>query len=206
MMPLTFPIPVGQLKMQAEQKAAISKAQLLEDVAALDRYNSDVNGVNDRATEALATALLETHGPKRKDWIKWWSELIETSTNLVPRPRDPDRQGETSTNSLRETSHAPRLRGGTPVWTLSGLHEIESLRTGDQVLTQDTDTGRLELPGRCSRFARRRTADQDDRHWETRSIEATALERFWVAGKGWVMAGDLKAGRSDPLDQRPAAT
>ena len=26
------------------------------------------------------------------------------------------------------------------------------------------------------------------------SIDATHLERFWLAGKGWVMAGDLKPG------------
>ena len=92
MMPLTVPIPVGQLMMQAQQKAAVSREQLLEDVAALDRYNEDVNGKNDRATEALRAALLETHGPKRKDWIKWWTDLIETSTNPFPRPREPEKK------------------------------------------------------------------------------------------------------------------
>ena len=92
LMPLTVPIPVGQLMMQAQQKAAASREQLLEDVAALDRYNADVNGMNDRATEALRAALLETHGPKRKDWIKWWTDLIEISTNPFPRPREPDKK------------------------------------------------------------------------------------------------------------------
>ena len=29
-----------------------------------------------------------------------------------------------------------------------------------------------------------------------RSIETTAMERFWVAGKGWAMVGDLKPGES----------
>ena len=120
MMPLTFPIPVGQLKIQAEQKAAISKAQLLEDVAALDRYNSDVNGVNDRATEALVTALLETHGPKRKDWVKWWSGLDETSTSVDPPPnrfvRPKYRRARLAKRAL-----LPGFAAGTPVWTLSGL-------------------------------------------------------------------------------------
>ncbi len=110
MRPLTFPIPVGQLKVQAEQKAAASQAQLLEDIAALDRYNSDVNGVNDRATEALFTALLEKHGPKRKDWVKWWSRLVETSTNAAPRPPDPDRRRENLDQLRSKTSDAPRLR------------------------------------------------------------------------------------------------
>ena len=121
MMPLTFPIPVGQLKMQAEQKAAISKAQLLEDVAALDRYNSDVNGVNNRAKEALETALLASHGPKRDDWLKWWSGLVETSTNVAPRPRMRIGQGEKSTIAFAKRAMLPGFAAGTPVLTISGL-------------------------------------------------------------------------------------
>jgi hypothetical protein len=193
MMPLTFPIPVGQLKIQAEQKAAVSKAQLLEDVASLERYNSDVNGVNDRATEALVTALLETHGPKREDWVKWWSGLNETSTNLGPHPREPDRQGEASTNSLLKRAMIPGFAAGTLVWTLSGLREIESLRTGDQVLTQNSNTGALTHQ---AVLAIRLGARQPHKRigFGKVSIDATTLERFWLAGKGWMLAADLKPG------------
>jgi tetratricopeptide (TPR) repeat protein len=193
MMPLTFPIPVGQLKIQAEQKAANSKAQLLEDVASLDRYNSDVNGMNTRATEALTATLLENHGPKREDWVKWWSGLIETSTDLAPRPRDRDRQGETSANGISKRAMLPGLAAGTPVWTLSGLNAIESLRTGDQVLTQDTDSGALTYrPVLAIHDATRQPIKTIG--LGNVSIDATQLERFWRAGKGWVMAGDLKPG------------
>ena len=194
MMPLTFPIPVGQLKIQAEQKAAISKEQLKEDVAALERYNSDVNGVNDRATAALAASLLETRGTKREDWVKWLSGLVETSTNLDPRPRESDRQGAVSASNFAKRAMLPGFVAGTLVWALSGSQAIESLRSGDRVLTQDTDTGALTFrPVLAIRQVLREQpiktiAVGDD------SIAATALERVWVAGKGWVKAGDLKPG------------
>ena len=111
MMPLTVPIPVGQLMVQAQQKAAASREQLLKDVAALDRFNEDVNATNDRATQALAASLLETHGPKRKDWLKWWSELIETSTSPFPRAREQKDEAEAQ-GSAGKTCQASGLQGG----------------------------------------------------------------------------------------------
>jgi Pretoxin HINT domain len=193
MMPLTYPIPVGQLKMQAEQKAAASKAQLLEDVAALDRYNTDVNSVNDRATQALATALLETHGPKRKDWVKWLAGLGETRTSATPRPPDPDRKPENSISIDRKRALLPGFGAGTPVWTLSGQKPIESLRTGDQVLTQHAETGALAYkPVIAASYVARQPIKKIS--LGKVSIDTTHLERFWLAGHGWVMAGDLKAG------------
>jgi hypothetical protein len=194
MMPLTVPIPVGQLVVQAQQKAAASREQLLQDVAALDRYNADVNGVNDRATEALRTALLETHGPKRKDWIKWWSDLNETSTNPFPRPREADKKDDPALKAPLTRAMLPGFRAGTPVWTLTGLEPVEALRTGDQVLAA-SDSGKWSYQ---PVLAIRRSARQPIKKLTVgrASIETTALERMWVAGKGWVMAGDLKPGDS----------
>ena len=200
MMPLTYPIPVGQLKMQAEQKAAASKAQLLEDVAALDRYNSDVNGVNDRATQALATALLETHGPKRKDWIKWLAGLSETKTSAAPRPPDPDRKPENSISIDRKRALLPGFGAGTPVWTLSGQKPIESLRTGDQVLTQHAETGALAYkPVIAASYVARQPIKKIS--LGKVSIDTTHLEQL-NQRCGWVMAGDFQENRRrNPLSR-----
>ena len=62
-MPLTAQVPVGRLVVQAQQQAAISRLRLQEDVAALDRYNKDVNQANDRATAALQIALVKDTAP-----------------------------------------------------------------------------------------------------------------------------------------------
>ncbi len=164
-------------------------------MAALDRYNDDVNGKNDRATEALRAALLETHGPKRKDWLKWWTELIETSTTPVPRPREPDKKDCACTQGGEQTSDASRLPAGTPVWTLRGLQPVESLRTGDLVLANNSETGGWSYkPVFAIRHGMRQPIKKLT--FGAKAIETTAMERLWVAGKGWAMVGDLKPGES----------
>jgi len=197
-MPLTAQIPVGQLRVQAEQQAAFSRERLQEDVAALDRYNQDINQVNERATAALETAVRERPGPKRKEWVKWWTGLVAAATAATPPPQDLDRERE------RQSSHAtvekramvPAFAAGTSVWTLSGHRTIETIRAGDEVLTQDTTTGALAfapvLTIHHPALQPVKTIAVADA-----SMVVTDLERFWVAGKGWVMVLDLKAG--DPL-------
>jgi hypothetical protein len=87
----------------------------------------------------------------------------------------------------------PGFTAGTVLWTLSGVHDIESIRTGDQVLTQDTDSGALTYR---AVLAIHHTTNQPIKAiaLADATIEATHLERFWLAGTGWVMAGDLKPG------------
>jgi hypothetical protein len=84
---------------------------------------------------------------------------------------------------------------GTPVRTLAGPRPIETLRVGDQVLTQDTTTGALSYqpivaihhnpPNQTLRLT-----------LGGETVVATAIHRFWRAGRGWAMARDLKPGDS----------
>ena len=82
---------------------------------------------------------------------------------------------------------------GTTVRTIDGLHPIESLRMGDQVLTQNPKTGRLKYQAIVTVFHNPPNAtlrielDHD-------SIVLTGIHRLWKAGQGWVMARELKAG------------
>ena len=195
MMPLTVPIPVGQLMMQAQQAAASSREQLLEDVAALDRYNEDVNGKNDRASEALRAALLETHGPKRKDWIKWWTELIETSTTPIPRPREPAKKDDPAPKVVSKRAMLPGFRQGHR----SGRSRVFNLWNRSGRVTWCSPTIQRPVGGATSRFLRFAMAMRQPIKKLTiggKPVETTAMERLWVAGKGWAMAGDLKPGES----------
>ena len=193
LMPISVPIPVGQLMMQAQQKAATSREQLLTDIAALERYNEDVNRVNDRATAALSAALLETHGPKQKDWIKWWTDLVETSTSAFPRRREEEKNDRPAGRAVGNRGMLPGFRAGTSVWTLSGPQPIETLRTGDQVLAQDPASGDLSYK---PVLAIRAGLVQPIKKLTIgrASIEAAPIERIWAAGRGWVMIKDLKPG------------
>jgi hypothetical protein len=96
---------------------------------------------------------------------------------------------------------------GTLVRTLSGPRPIEDLRAGDQVLTQDARDGVLKFeptlavyhnpPNQTIRVRLEQVdaADKDEFEDDAgESIVATGIHRFWKAGRGWVMARDLKPG------------
>jgi hypothetical protein len=85
---------------------------------------------------------------------------------------------------------------GTLVATLAGPKPIESLRVGDQVLSEHSGSGALSYqplvaiyhnpPGPTLRIT-----------LGSEAIVATPIHRFWRAGKGWILARDLEPG--DPL-------
>ncbi|MER6122227.1 polymorphic toxin type 27 domain-containing protein [Streptomyces sp. NPDC001795] len=88
---------------------------------------------------------------------------------------------------------------GTKVATESGPKSIEDIKVGDRVWSQDQVTGKKSLQPVLNLFrhtvdslVRIRTADGQ--------VEATDSHRFWVRDRGWVEAGELRAG--DTLEAR----
>ena len=83
--------------------------------------------------------------------------------------------------------------GGTLVRTLRGDRPIEELRLGDQLLGQDTTTGKLGYHPVVTVFHNPPNVTyRIDLGGE--SIFPTGIHRFWKAGHGWIMARELKAG------------
>jgi intein/homing endonuclease len=82
---------------------------------------------------------------------------------------------------------------GTPVWTKTGLRQIETLALGDLVLAQDVNTGELKYVPVIGRTVRppsqilKITTDGE-------KILATKGHPFWVTGVGWRMAKELADG------------
>jgi hypothetical protein len=192
-MPLTAPIPVGQLMVQAQQQAALSRSQLEEDVAALERYNTDVNQLNDSAVEALRAGTGEIMGPNRKLWGKWWSEVFQASSAAPTHALDGDPKGEITLAAAEKLARVPSFGHGTSVWTLAGLRPIEAIRAGDTVLVQDLSTGALSFAPVLTIHHVSRDPVKSISFGDA-SIVATSLERFWVPGKGWVRVLELKPG------------
>ncbi len=82
---------------------------------------------------------------------------------------------------------------GTPVRTVAGPRPIESLRVGDRVLTQSTATGALRYQPILAVHHNPPAATFRVR-LGGEAIVSSHFHRFWVAGRGWVMARELKAG------------
>ncbi|WP_241826854.1 RICIN domain-containing protein [Streptomyces graminilatus] len=88
---------------------------------------------------------------------------------------------------------------GTKVATEHGPKSIEDIKVGDRVWSQDQVTGKKSLQPVLNLFhhtvdslVRINTADGQ--------VEATDSHRFWVRERGWVEAGELRAG--DTLEGR----
>ena len=106
---------------------------------------------------------------------------------------EPAKKDDPAPRAAGNRAMLPGFKAGTPVWTLAGVQPVEALRTGDQVLAHDSDTGKWSYQ---AVLAVRQGVRQPIKKikFSGASIETTGVERFWVAGTGWVLAGDLKPG------------
>ena len=100
-----------------------------------------------------------------------------------------------SSNTNPLLTHGSCFAAGTQVHTIEGLRAIEGLQVGDRVLSQNTSTGALSFRpivavhhNSPSPTLKLSLGDEP--------IIATGIHRFWIAGKGWTMARDLKPGET----------
>ncbi len=206
-----------QVNLDATQAAALEERERRavaerqgQDVRTLLAANAKIERTNARVTSALVRATGEDFGQAQEPWTIWWtaelgyayqspaeplkpyvSESLPVPVDAPPPP--PVRVPVAQAPAVQGPVHHSCFGAGTPVLTRTGSRAIEKLRVGDQVLSQDPADGSLEFRPILAVFhnAPTRTLRVEV---ESETILATPIHRFWVAGKGWVMARDLKAG------------
>ncbi len=92
-----------------------------------------------------------------------------------------------------DIQRAECLVAGTPVMTIRGLRAIESIRTGDLVLTRDIQSGALSWKPVVDDTQRAPESIREIR-LSSQTIRCTGGHLFWVSGTGWSKASELKAG------------
>ncbi len=201
-------IPIGQMMLEAQQVAMAAQQQLARDVKAIDAYNSRVQERNACVREVLVKSVGRDLGPERKPWEKWLVDLFGYSYVSNEKTEKPDYyenvplEYQAQASPVLESAPTPValevvrhscFGAGTPVQTIDGPRMIESLRFGDQVLTQNPRTGELRYQPLLAVFHNppnstlRIQLDRD-------AIVATGIHRLWKAGRGWVMARELQPG------------
>lgn len=207
-MPRMVLIPVGEMALEAQTAAQLAERKLESDVASIKQYNAPIVQLNDRVVSILRNVAGGDLGEDPENWKKWAIDLrgyayvpqkasqeTPTITEQVPLDFQPQ-AAPIIANGV--PIGAVRLGhscfgSGTPVSTLAGSRPIESLLTGDQVLAQDTTTGRLSYQPIVAVFHnppnQTLRVDLGDE-----SIVVTGIHRFWKAGRGWTMARELKPG------------
>ncbi len=201
----TVSAPVQQLVKDAYNSAAVAAQQLKADVAALDAANDQIAKANERAIAVLAGATGLPFADDRKGWEKWYVNQVgyafmtpedkPTVVESVPIDYQPSAVPSPGTEVIR-LSRASCFGKGTPVRTLSGPRPIEDLNVGDLVLTQDTRSAKLGYRPITVVHHNPPSPTYDIRLGDD-TVVSSHFHRFWVAGRGWVMARDLKAG--DPV-------
>ncbi|MGO9915220.1 MAG: polymorphic toxin-type HINT domain-containing protein [Isosphaeraceae bacterium] len=200
-------IPIGQMMLDAQLSAQVAQQQLAGDAQAIDDYNAAIQANNTQIRQVLTDSTGVDAGQDRTAWQKWLIDLFgyaaapsgsssETPTIVeqVPLAYQPQAAPSVVDQPVQTLLWRHSCFGaGTPVRTIDGLRRIESLRIGDQVLTQNPKTGALKYRAVVTVFHNPPNAtlrielDND-------SIVLTGIHRLWKAGQGWVMARELKAG------------
>ncbi len=204
----TAEFPLAQAVDESFRSALASQQQLNNDVAQIERQNRSIQTMNDRVVGILNNATGQNLSDDRSVWERWWvdllgyafvagqSEVNPTFVEVIPSGYQPE---VSPSNVVRQGLYVSGIScfgAGTAVQTLTGPQPIETLKVGDLVLSQSTSTGALGYQPilvthhnpPSSTFRIKLGNDV---------IVASHFHRFWVAGRGWVMARDLKAG--DPV-------
>jgi hypothetical protein len=181
----------AQLILAANLKAAAAQQWLINDIREIEQSNADARLTNGRVAAVLKVALdapdLSSDDPE--SWSKWSYDRIGYSYTSPPKVELTD-----VLYNLPAPTIISCFAAGTLVRTLEGPRPIESIRAGDQVLSQSIATGALAY--QVVRLVHHNppapTVKLTLEGGEV--LVPSVYHRFWLAGKGWAMARDLKAG------------
>ena len=135
-------------------------------------------------------ALTEATGEKAARWpSQWWDWWYDYNEIYQP-------SGTSNSKAIAADGEAQRgdcLAAGTLVCTEMGLTAVDKVAVGDRVFCCDPETGCLAL-----KAVLRKTTRPEGRLLKIRAggeeFEASGGHVFWVAGRGWVKARDLREG------------
>ncbi|MEL6106705.1 MAG: polymorphic toxin-type HINT domain-containing protein [Planctomycetota bacterium] len=178
------------------QEARRQEREIGNTVRQVDQNNTRAAKKNRRVYAALRESTEMQIDPLPHLWWDWWKQHNEYELAANKRERLVT-FNETRQETIPALPPPPGsyecFPAGTPVRTEIGLRPIETLRRGDRVLSQNVKTGELSYklvlqtttrkPSPCVRIS---LAKEE--------VTSTLGHPFWVIGKGWTMAKDLRAG------------
>ncbi|HEY2158711.1 MAG TPA: Hint domain-containing protein [Isosphaeraceae bacterium] len=204
-------IPIGQMMVESQRAAVSAQKQLEQDVAAIESRNETIGARNDRLVRVLAEATGQSLPAAPKPWRDWFINQLGYRNDLmtddpkptiiedVPLAYTPQSAPIQQAVTIKTSLFFRRLScfgAGTTVQTILGTRPIENLNVGDLVLTQDTNTGKLGYRP-ITVVHHNPPSPTFEVSLGGNAIVSSHFHRFWVAGRGWVMARDLKEG--DPI-------
>lgn len=193
------PVSNDTVQNVAEKDAAI---QVRRDQQAFESRNESKRVLRENVIQVLEQTTDAHPGTTAASWWQWWD--IENDSNKLSSKRysseyqqlyDPAYQAREV--YVRVTPPLPPqhecLVAGTPIQTQNGLQAVESIRTGDLVLTNEVETGALEFRPVLKTTIRPPT-DTMKIVTDDETIQATLGHYWWVAGHGWLRTKEIEEG------------
>ena len=173
---------VAQILRESQNEVAAARLHVLQ----LSEFDA-------RVVQVLGAVVGKDLGIDRESARKWWTEERGYAYEApAPTSRQDWTSGEDKPTYI-DSVHSSCFAADTPVFTLGGPRPIQSLKVGDQVLSQDTVTGTLSYQPIVAAL-HNEPAIVFNIKFGPNVIKATGIHRFWKAGSGWIMARDLKPG------------
>lgn len=165
--------------------------KLMTTVRAVEQSNVQRLAFNRRVYAVLSESTKQPLNSSPHYWWDWWKDYNELGGDGEKARYD--FHSDRFYNRPIFVGMASCFAPGTPVWTEIGEVPIETIRRGDRVLSQDTETGEISyrlvlgttLRPPSETLVIKVAGDQ---------IVATRGHPFWVVGLGWKMAKELKVG------------
>ncbi|MEQ1903503.1 MAG: polymorphic toxin-type HINT domain-containing protein [Pirellulaceae bacterium] len=155
------------------------------------RYNSQMINRNRQIQSLLQRLTGEDPGPEAIDWMKWWFDYNEVK--VYEKSVSVRRESNT-----RYVPVVPRrcecFVAGTLVTPNTGLVAIETIRTGDKVLSRNIEKGSLEFCPVIQPTVRESTPTLKLKVGNE-TLHCSKGHPFWVVGQGWDRARNLKVGQ-----------
>lgn len=186
--------PSGPVNRAAQDASALEQ----ELGAQLAEQNAATRDLNARICLALEGATGQEIERSPEAYWQWWNEHNEVFVAGSKPTKGSYRSREIRVTQTGGTSGGETLdclAAGTTVWTEVGFAPIESLHVGDRVLAQDQETGELAYKP-VLRTTVRPPARLVKIETANGTIVASGGHPFWVSGRGWVKARDVRAGES----------
>ncbi len=127
-------------------------------------------------------------------WWSWWAQQNDLyEPEVKPRVDSYELRDLRTVPGMDMPGNCECFLPGTKIWTDAGKRPIEQLRPGDRVLTCDPEKGSVTYQTVMGTTVRPSSGTTRLR-LEGEDLVSTNGHPFWVIGKGWLQARQVKAG------------
>lgn len=149
--------------------------------------------MNRRVGRVMACCTDQEMSAEPKVWWDYWTNFASVATPTKSVVVVDERKSQPNVPSLSQHSiRRSCLVAGTPIWTERGLVSIETIQSGDRVLSKDVNSGELTYKPVLFTTVREPTPVQTF-VVNDESITASYGHHFWVSGQGWTKMRELTA-------------